>query len=109
MVALTHVDAEWWDRADDPWGAAHHRGRDACMQHLAEITEAAELRVEALDFIHAGDLVVVPVRLVGRGRTSGVPFDEQEVHVFRLRNGLVIETREFRELPEALKAVGLEE
>src|SRR5436305_14464754 len=108
MVALTHVDAEWWDRADDPY-ATHHRGRDACMQHLVEITKDVELRVEALDFIDTGDLVVVPVRLIGRGRTSGAPYDEQEVHVFRLRDGLVIETREYRELPEALKAVGLEE
>ena len=108
MIALTDLDAEWWDRADDPWATVHH-GRDACMQHLAEITEDAELRVEALDYIDAGDLVVVPVRLVGRGRAGGVPFDAQEVHVFRLRDGLVIETREYRELNEALKAAGLEE
>jgi ketosteroid isomerase-like protein len=45
--------------------------------------------------------------LFGRGRASGVPFDEKEVHVFRLRDGLVIETREYREMSEALKAVGL--
>jgi len=108
IIALTHLDAEWWDRVDDPW-ATVHQGRDACIQHLVEITEDAELRVEAMDFIDAGDLVVVPVRLVGRGRTSGVPFDEREVHVFRLREGLVIETREYRELSEALKAVGLED
>ena len=109
MLALTDPDVEWWDRADDPWGATHHRGRDACMKHLAEISEDAELHIEALDYIDAGDLVVVPVRLVGRGRASGVPFDEKEVHVFRLRDGLVIETREYRDLSEALAAVGLAE
>jgi hypothetical protein len=108
MIALTDIDAKWWDRADDPWATVHHV-RDACMQHLAEITEDAELRVEALEYIDGGDLVVVPVRLVGHGRTSGVPFDEKEVHVFRLRDGLVIETREYRELGEALQAVGLAE
>jgi len=109
LIALTDVSAEWWDRADDPLGATHHRGHDACMRHLAEITGGADLRVEALDYIDADDLVVVPVRLVGTGRTSGTPFDEKEVHVFRLRDGLVIETREYRELPEALKAVGIAE
>jgi uncharacterized protein len=103
---LTDRDVEWWDRADDPW-AAVHRGRDACMKHLAEITEDAELLVEPLEFIDADDLVVVPVRLVGRGRSSGVPFDEQEVHMFRLRDGKVTEVREYRERDEALKAIGL--
>ena len=108
VTALTDRDAVWWDRVDD-LGAAVHRGRDACMQHLAEIADDVELRVEALDYVEAGDQVVVPVRLVGRGRTSGVPFEEMEVHVFRLRDGLVIETREYRELGDALKAVGLAE
>jgi ketosteroid isomerase-like protein len=105
VIALTDRDAVWWDRADDP-GAAVYRGRDACVRHLAEIAEDAELRIEALDYIDSGDSVVMPVRLVGRGRSSGVPFDETEVHVFTLRGGLVIETREYRELGEALEAVG---
>jgi ketosteroid isomerase-like protein len=109
LVELTDIDAEWWDRADDPWSATHHRGRDACMKLLAEISEDAELHIEALDYIDAGDVVVVPVRLVGRGRASGVPFDEKEVHVFRLRDALIIETREYRELSEALAAAGLSE
>jgi uncharacterized protein len=109
FIELTDLDVEWWDRADDLWGAAVHRGRDACMKHLAEITEEVEMLVEPLEFIDADDLVVVPVRLVGRGRTSGVPFDEQEVHLFRLRGGKVTEVREYRERDEALKAVGLAE
>jgi ketosteroid isomerase-like protein len=54
-------------------------------------------------------LVVVPFRLTGRGRASGAPFDEDEVHVFRLRNGKIIELREYSEKAEALKAVGLAE
>jgi ketosteroid isomerase-like protein len=108
LIALTDPDAVWWDRVDDV-GAAVYRGRDASMQHLDEITGDTKLRVEALDYVEAGDLVVVPVRLVGRGRASGAPFEEMEVHVFRLRDGLVIETREYRELSEALKAVGLAE
>ena len=57
----------------------------------------------------AGDWVVVPVRLIGRGRTSGAPFHEQEVHVFRLRDEKITEFREYREMSEALKAVGPEE
>ena len=109
MVDLTDPAAVWWDRQDDPWGGTPHRGRDACMQHLAEILEDAELQAQPQEFIDAGPSVVVGVRLVGRGRTSGVRFDEHEFHVYTLRDGKVIETREYRERDEALKAVGFSE
>jgi ketosteroid isomerase-like protein len=109
LVELTDPAAVWWDRLDDPWGGAPHRGRDACMQHLAEILEDAELEAHPQEFIDAGMRVVVGVQLVGRGRTSGVAFEEHEFHVFTLQDGRVIETREYRERDEALKAVGLSE
>jgi uncharacterized protein len=109
MIELTDPDAVWWDRADDPWAGAPHRGRDACFQHLAEILEDADLHAQPQEFIDAGDRVVVGVRLVGRGRTSGVAFEEHEFHVFTLRGGKVTETREYRRRTEALEAVGLSE
>jgi len=109
MVELTDPAAVWWDRPDDPVGGSPHRGRDACFQHLAEILEDAELEANPDEFIDAGPSVVVGVQLVGRGRTSGVSFEEHEFHVFTLRNGKVIEPREYRERDEALEAVGLSE
>jgi ketosteroid isomerase-like protein len=63
-------------------------------------------RKEVLD---AGDYVVVPVRLTGRGRTSGVSFEEDEVHVYKIRDGKITELREYRHRHEALKAAGLEQ
>jgi hypothetical protein len=53
--------------------------------------------------------VIVPVRLLGRGRISDVPFEEHEVQVSRLCAGRITEFREYREISEALKAVGLRE
>jgi uncharacterized protein len=106
--ALTDPNFVWWDRADDP-GAGVYRGQDAVEKHLAEIAEEIELQIEPLEFIEAGDAVVVPLRLSGRGLASGVPFEAHEVHVFKLREGKVTEQREYRERSEALKAVGLEE
>jgi ketosteroid isomerase-like protein len=109
MIELTDPTAVWWDRADDPWGAIAHRGRDACMQHLAEILEGAELQADPQEFIDAGDSVVVGVHLVGRGRISGAAFEEHEFHVFTLRDGKVTETREYRDRADALEAAGLAE
>jgi ketosteroid isomerase-like protein len=108
LVELTHPDAVWWDRPDDP-GSAPHRGRDAGQQHLAEILESVELHVEPEQFFDAGDQVVAGVRLVGRGRAGGVPFEEHEFHVFTLRDGRVTATREYRDRAEALEAAGLTE
>ena len=109
MIGLTDPDAIWWDRPDDPWGGVPHRGRDACIQHLAEILEEAELEAQPHEFIDAGPSVVVGVRLVGRGRISGATFEEHEFHVLTLRDGKVIETREYHEREEALGAAGLSE
>src|SRR4051794_12833253 len=109
IIELTDPAAVWWDRADDPTAGAPHRGRDACMQHLAELLQDVELEAEPQEFIDADDRVVVGVHLIGRGRTSGIAFEEHEFHVFTLRGGKVIETREYRERAEALEAVGLSE
>ena len=47
--------------------------------------------------------------LTGRGRVSGATIEENEVQAFRLRNGKIIELREYRDKAEALTAVGPEE
>jgi ketosteroid isomerase-like protein len=106
VVELLDTACEWWDRFDDP-GAALHRGHEGISAYLSEVDDHAELRVEPSEFIDAGDYVVVPVRLDGRGRASGAPFEKREVHVSRLRGGKVTEIREYREKDEALKVVGL--
>src|SRR5205809_1147992 len=108
FLELLDPACEWWDREDDP-GATVHRGHDGVRTFLAEIAEGVELQIEQLGFVEAGDSVVVPLRLFVRGLASGVPFEEHEVHVSKLRGGKVTEVREYRERSEALKAVGLAE
>jgi ketosteroid isomerase-like protein len=69
----------------------------------------AEFHVQPYEFIETGDFVGVPYRALAQGRTSGMELVAVEVHVFRLRAGKIVELREYREKPEALKAVGLEQ
>src|SRR6266567_3086219 len=80
FIRLTDPNVEWWDRDEDP-GATVHRGHDGVSTFLAELDKDMELQIEPVEYIDAGDHVVVGVRLVGCGRASGVPFDEKEVHV----------------------------
>jgi ketosteroid isomerase-like protein len=100
---------EWWDRDDDP-DATVHRGHDAVRVQISGIRDAwAEFQVLPQEFIETGDFVVVPIRALARGRTSGMELVAAEVHVFRLRGGKIVELREYREDAEALKAASLEE
>ena len=64
-----------------------------------------ELHMEPTEIIDAGEYVVVCVHQ--SARTRDVVIGQDEVHVARLRDGYIIEIREFHEKGEALKAVGL--
>jgi ketosteroid isomerase-like protein len=100
---------DWWDRDDDP-DATVHRGHNGVRVQISGIRDAwAGFHVLPQEFIETGDFVVVPYRSLAKGRTSGMELVVDEVHVFRLRAGKIVELREYREKPEALKAVGLEE
>jgi ketosteroid isomerase-like protein len=62
-------------------------------------------RIDVGDYIGQGEYVVTPIVIHGRlkGSTSEVPLTE--TWVFKLRDGLIIEVREYLLLEEALKAV----
>src|SRR6476661_3987866 len=96
VLELLDPAFEWWDRADDP-GASVYRGRDGYSKHLAELdADVVEMQVETKEVIDARDYVVAAIRVHGRGRASGAPFEEHEVHVLRLRAGKATELREYR-------------
>src|SRR6476469_9255868 len=101
FAELLDDNVDWWDREDD-LDATVHRGRDGVIKALATLADdISELRVEVTEYIDAGDHVVMPVRVTGRGQISGASFEEDEVHVLKLHDGKVIELREYRNRPEA--------
>jgi hypothetical protein len=64
-------------------------------------------RAEVLEYIDAGEYVIVPTRM--RARPPGADADVvlDEVYVSKFRNGKIAELREYRTKLEALEAVGL--
>jgi ketosteroid isomerase-like protein len=79
-------------------------------REILRVLEAFEdYRIETKDFIEAGDAVVVPVRISGRGRTSGAKLETRLAHLWVLRNGRVIRGEVYRTADEALEAAGLSE
>jgi ketosteroid isomerase-like protein len=72
----------------------------------AELADAGGLGVAgtAAGFTGAGEAVVVPVRISGRGRASGAALDTRLAHLWVLRDGKVIRGDVYRTPEEALEA-----
>jgi ketosteroid isomerase-like protein len=68
-----------------------------------------EMGVEPLEFIDAGDRVVVPIRFGGKARYTGMEVAFEVVHVVTMRDGKCERTDMYRDKAEALEAVGLAE
>jgi ketosteroid isomerase-like protein len=68
-----------------------------------------ERRLEAEEFIDAGDCVVVLVREFRRGRGSGVELETDTAVVFEVRDARVVRIQGYMDRAEALKAAGLSE
>jgi ketosteroid isomerase-like protein len=86
------------------------RGYEGIQRWLDELNEVWEdFRFEIEELIDAGDEVVAVVRLVGKGRGSGVPVDQRDIHVVKLRDGRAVHITVYRDRAEALEAVGLSE
>ena len=64
---------------------------------------------EPQDFIDAGDHVVVEVHEQGKGKGSGVPFEQMHTQVWTVRDGKLVRWRLFADGAQALEAVGLGE
>ena len=105
-LALLDPGVEWWTRVDT-LDTEIAKGREGWRARWADITGILkQFHQKPTEVIDAGEYVAVCVHQVGR--TKGVLIDQHEVHVFRLRDGCVIELREFHEKDEALKAAGVE-
>jgi ketosteroid isomerase-like protein len=65
--------------------------------------------MEAMDFIAAGDSVLVSVRQRGVARASSVPTDTRYYTLWSFRGPKVIRIENFHERAEAVEAAGLQE
>ena len=100
----------WEVRSDLP-DAETYTGHEGMRRLFATFREVLdETWYRPMDFIDAGDRVVVPLRWGGRGRASGVEIAEpEETWVFTLRDGKVVHVKEYASKNAALEAAGLQE
>jgi ketosteroid isomerase-like protein len=85
-------------------------GRDDALRFLATQMEAFEtMWFEPLEFLDAGHKVVVPIRIGGRARHTGIELEFERTHVWTYRSGKVLRLELYASKHEALEAVGLSE
>ena len=90
-------------------GQGVYHGRDRFARGVQELLDVFEdFRADPEDFLEAGAYIVVYVRLSGRARASGVPFDDPYAHVVRFRGEQIDLWHAYSDRRDALKAVGLE-
>ena len=108
---LTHFDRGivWHAVPDEPDPGPFH-GHDAVRAMAARWKDVlSDFRMEAKEFIDAGEYVLMPARMLGRIRDSDAEVTVDEVYVNKCRNGKIAEVRECRTKEEALEVVGLPE
>jgi ketosteroid isomerase-like protein len=83
-----------------------HRGHDAFLNFLANQMEAFnEMWIEPEEFIELGDRVVVPYRMGGQARHTGIDVEFAFVHVFTIRGEKIVRLDVYESKAAALDAV----
>jgi ketosteroid isomerase-like protein len=109
MIDQYHPDAELDFRRTLP-DFTPTRGTAAIIAWTEGAREAfGSIRIEPEDYIEAGGSIVVPVRLVARGASSGAETAANFVYVFRFRSQLIVSATSFATVAQALKATGTAE
>jgi ketosteroid isomerase-like protein len=87
------------------------RGREAVREFFTrQLFEGFdEFRAEPLAYEDLGDAVLVTVRYVGRGQSTGLEIDQTFASLYRFRNGKTVSMRDYSTRAEALEAAGLSE
>ena len=107
-LAEADPEIEWFVLPDAP-DPGPHRGRHAIVERAALWRDMLALRGEVLEYIDAGEYVIMPVRMRGWPPGSDAEVVVDEVYVSKFRDGKVVELREYRTKAEALEVMGLSE
>ena len=87
-----------------------YKGLDGLVQYFKEWFEPfGEYRMRWLDFVEAGDRVLVPMEASGVGGGSGLRVEMELVLSYQFRDGMITRLDQYDTLDQALEAAGLSE
>ena len=87
-----------------PWGGSY-RGLDGLQKFLAALTSHVHSNLAAERFLDAGENVVLIGRTQGTTVADGRPFDVPVAHVWKIRDGKLVEFRPYIDNPTMLSAI----
>ena len=91
MVEFLDPQVEWRAPESVPWGGTF-RGHEGFREFLGKVLEQpAEFRREILEYLDAGQRVVVLLRQMGRPKGGDTEYDVPEVHVWTVRDGKIVD------------------
>jgi uncharacterized protein len=99
-----------YPRSEEPDAAQEYRGLEGLMEYLTNwYSQWDDYDFEPIEFVDAGEHVLVVNRERGRVERTGVEIEEDFNHSFVVRNGKIAEWHMYNTHAEALEAVGLRE
>lgn len=95
---------EWVDQESLPWGGTY-RGHEEFGDHMRGFAgNFEESGIEPLEYLDAGDHVVVRARFAGRA--SGGEFDVGVAYIWKLREGKAVRVESYGDTAKLVKALG---
>jgi len=87
-----------------PWGG-HFVGRDGVLDFATKLISTITSQVEHAALFEAGDRVIQQGRTRGTVNASGAAFDIAEVHIWTVRDGVVVAAEFYIDTPAMLVAL----
>ncbi|MDB4990267.1 MAG: hypothetical protein JWN04_5445, partial [Myxococcaceae bacterium] len=87
-----------------PWGGTY-RGLSEFQQFFAKLTEHIDSNLSFDNLIDAGEDVVAIGRTSGSVVQNGAPFDVPVVHVWSVREGLIVSFQPYIDVPLMLASL----
>jgi ketosteroid isomerase-like protein len=110
FLEMVHHEVEWFSSGDFPGLKPVYRGRAEVLDWWNDLRDPWEYFTITVDrVVERENTVVAVVDFEAVGKESGARTTLPFVHAFRFENGLIRWYRPYRDLDEALEAVGLSE
>ena len=116
-VLLDHLFDEYYDEQlqvlmppDYPEGEQVYVGRRGMSKLIGGLRDSwTKWRFEAERFIEAGERVIVLIRVLAEGGSSGIATERETAHLWTIRGGRLVSIQIYRNRSQALEAVGVQE
>jgi ketosteroid isomerase-like protein len=109
VFGVLDPDIEFWQAAELPGSAGLYRGHAGVAQALDDLESAFEdFRLEPQEIRSEGDRLAIDVRITGRGRGSGAPFEVVATHAVWVRDGEAVRWEAHFDRADALRSLGLD-